>query len=467
MPLALAGVMPWWTTLLLCLLYGLGVRSSGWAEGRLLASLFLAGLSLVPSVLAGLNDHSAQALSLFSGLGLRHIALLLGVLLLHGAALLLEGGSRKGLLVVLFTGLFAPQPGLLLALAGAALARHTRDDQATHLNVRFLRGQQGQRRFWQVTLLVLGLTSLVGLALPRYAPTVTLASLQAPNKVVPPPPSYEPSVTSLQGHSQPQPPIRRSSPATFVPVPPIEWTLIPGLALLLALLVAALRFKTTAPLKGPSSLLWVLLLLAFTVNYGLILLLAPREGSAFLPQLLGGGGPLPQGAGGPGGLAGGGGPLASILSVIYLLIWAAMAFQLLFTVLFIWLLFRRQTDQASVPTAREQDTQDSEAPGPERPLHRVRVAYQQAEEALAAHGWARLSAETPLSYAQRLERLRPAFGPPSLRLAGLYGPVRYGGVVSEQEAAQAEQAARELSDLAAKFPNQPEPDELARNEDTA
>ncbi|WP_415831266.1 DUF4129 domain-containing protein, partial [Deinococcus frigens] len=88
------------------------------------------------------------------------------------------------------------------------------------------------------------------------------------------------------------------------------------------------------------------------------------------------------------------------------------------------------------------------------PLHRVRLAYRQAEEALRQHGRGRMAAETPAGYAARLSSFDAVLAGPLDTLTRAYAPVRYGGRVTDEDAEQAEAAAREL---AAVLPDLPPP----------
>ncbi|RTR30954.1 DUF4129 domain-containing protein [Deinococcus radiophilus] len=74
-------------------------------------------------------------------------------------------------------------------------------------------------------------------------------------------------------------------------------------------------------------------------------------------------------------------------------------------------------------------------------LHRVRAAYARTEAHLSAQGLTRQDAETPTEYLHRAAQQWPNLSAPLATLGAAYGPVRYGGGVSEGQADQAEQSA--------------------------
>ncbi|WP_189012149.1 DUF4129 domain-containing protein [Deinococcus malanensis] len=92
-------------------------------------------------------------------------------------------------------------------------------------------------------------------------------------------------------------------------------------------------------------------------------------------------------------------------------------------------------------------------------LHRVRIAYRQAEEALSFSGRGRGPAETPAGYAARLGARDPVMAGALTTLASAYEPVRYGGRVTEEDADQAEAAVAELTRALSTLP-QLGPDDL-------
>lgn len=78
-------------------------------------------------------------------------------------------------------------------------------------------------------------------------------------------------------------------------------------------------------------------------------------------------------------------------------------------------------------------------------LHRVRVAYRDALAALGGVGLGRGEAETPAEHAARVAAQRSALAAPLRVLVAAYAPVRYGGRVTDEDAAAAETAAGEVA----------------------
>ncbi|WP_261664207.1 DUF4129 domain-containing protein [Deinococcus sp. Marseille-Q6407] len=75
------------------------------------------------------------------------------------------------------------------------------------------------------------------------------------------------------------------------------------------------------------------------------------------------------------------------------------------------------------------------------PLHRVRAAYARTEAHLSAAGLSRREAETPAEYLRRVAAEWPGQAAPLATLGAAYGPVRYGGGVTDAQAEAAEGAA--------------------------
>ncbi|MXV19821.1 hypothetical protein, partial [Deinococcus xianganensis] len=116
LPLGLAGLLPLWGAALLCGLFALGVRFPVWAQARVLGTQLIIGLSVAAQVPAALAQP--RQLLVLAG---TYLLLSLSGFALGAGAHALEDGRRRGLLALL-PGLLAPQPGLILALAGGALA---------------------------------------------------------------------------------------------------------------------------------------------------------------------------------------------------------------------------------------------------------------------------------------------------------------------------------------------------------
>ncbi|PNY80319.1 DUF4129 domain-containing protein [Deinococcus koreensis] len=433
--------MPLWQVGALCALYALGVRAAEWAAGRLLLSLLVVSLGFfvaLPGTLeAGPGPLLRAALALV-------LQMLLAVAM-HLGAQSTENGGRAGLLVPLGLGLLAPQPLLLLALAGGALARPGADDRPVAWRV----APGGAAWRWGLAALALTLSALL---LPRqpslWAGWFGPAAPSAPRPSVPAPPP--PPLPPPAAPTPPDSPLLeavRGSPEIRLPFQlggqvaalPLELFLLVGLALVAAL--GYLQWRLWARTGHRPTLVERLMVL------GLLL-----TGLAWLAASL-----LLSGSG-----AGGGqqvatsappppgnalrellnrvtseriidvGPLFTVLLILSLLLLVGMVILAL------------RLGQALRPAAAP----DAEVPaGPERaaePLHRVRRAWQQAEAALRATGQGRAESETPAGYAARLGRQFPALAGPLQVLSAAYGPVRYGGRITDDEADVAEAALADL-----------------------
>ncbi|MDV6375707.1 DUF4129 domain-containing protein [Deinococcus arenicola] len=455
LPLAAAGWLPGWATALLCVLYGLGVRWPRWEEGRLLLGLLVVGaaaLSLAPAALAA--GRAALV-----GLALHYLALSAVSLALHWTAGRISDGlqrSRTALLLPLLVGVLAPQPGLLLALAGGLLAVPGRDERMGRRPERPVSG------VWWVVGAALGVVVLLALLLPRSP--INWAALGGP---------MPPAVGTLPPVDQPAPP-----PLVQTPLAPT----MPGLRLPFQFTLNNVFLPIDAILLGG-----LLMLLA---GGGLMLRLRRREARNPHPvEVLMVAGLLLTGAlwlvsgvllsGGDGGGAGEtapplaragnalGGLLSNVTSQrqidisapVQLVLWLSLAllFALAAALFYLNLAQPREKEDGSKGPPRLEDSSTAQA---QPALHRVRLAYRQAEALLQQHGRGRLAAETPSGYAARLCGLDPGLTGPLETLTRAYGPVRYGGRVTEDDAAGAEAAAQELSEL---LPGLPPPYDLPEN----
>lgn len=448
LPLALAGRLPGWGTLLLCLLFGLSVRFSGWAEARLLVGLLVAGVTVLPALAGAFSAQGGLAQIVL--LSFHHLLILLLVGVLHLAATDLEGGSRRGLSLTLLAGLAAPQPGLLLALAGAALARQVRDDG--HYPQRPLTGAervQGQR-FWGA--LGAGVLLLVALSatLPRYVLNVPTTPPGASRSTAPTPgqPAEQAALPSRPG-TPPVVTVKRDPLPPTVPAPPLELLFVASAVFMLFLLVRLWSFGTRGS-GVQKSWLDVLMVAGLILNLLLIFVLSQSAGN---------------GSSGGGATASGSGTVQDaeqtvrvvqqpgLLNLLHGVGWAFLILQAVALLVAFWLLARWRlsgapAQEADDPALSSQASRAAHA----APDHRVRLAYQQAGQALLEAGWIRGQAETPSRYAARLAQAQPFLAAPLHTLTRLYVPVRYGGVVSEAEATTAEAAAHELTRLAALYP---------------
>jgi hypothetical protein len=439
LPLSAAGWLPWWCTALLCLLFGLAVRWPRWEEGRLLLSLLTVGGAAVALAPAALVTGRAALV----GLALHYLALFFVALALNWAASRISDGLRRNrtaLLAPLLIGLLAPQPGLLLALVGGLLAVPGRDERLGR------RPEKPASRVWWAVGTVLAALLLFSVLLPRQ--TVNWAALgespppqttlQAPPPANPPPPdlSQTPASPVLPGL---QLPFQLSMNNVYLPIDAI---LLGGLLLLLAGGGLMLKFRRQG---GRKPRLIELLMVA-----GLLLTAALWLAAGVLLSGGDGGGSAAQQPG-----PGGGNALAAILSnitgrrqidisgLVQGLLWLSLVMLFALAAALFWLNWTHPGERDGQEEASpEQETRPLSSA--QAPLHRVRLAYRQAEAALRQHGRGRRAAETPAGYAARLSALDTVLTGPLDTLTRAYGPVRYGGRVTEEDAAQAEAAAHEL-----------------------
>lgn len=441
LPLAAAGWLPGWTAALLCVLFGLAVRWPRWEEGRLLLSLLTVGGAAVALAPAALATGRAALV----GLALHYLALFFVALTLNWTASRIGDGlrrSRTALLAPLLIGLLAPQPGVLLALAGGLLAIPGRDERGPRP------ATPVPRVGWAVGT-ALAAALLLSLLLPRQA--VNWAALGQPE----PPPS----ASTVQGGApeqppppeQLQPPVAAGMPGLELPFQltmnnvsvPLDVVLLGGVLLLLA--GGALMFRLRRE-EGRKPRLIELLMVAGLLLTGVLWLAAG--------VLLSGGDGGGSGAAQPS-VPGGGNALAELLGNItgrrqidisgFVQVVLGLGVLMLFALaaVLVWLnwVSPREKEKQGPPSPALEPTPGT-APAPA--LHRVRLAYRSAEEALQRHGRGRMAAETPAGYAARLAGTEAVLAGPLAALTRAYGPVRYGGRVTDEDAAQAEAAAQEL-----------------------
>ncbi|GGO30832.1 DUF4129 domain-containing protein [Deinococcus humi] len=440
LPLATAGWLPWWGTALLCVLFGLAVRWPRWEEGRLLLSLLIVGgaaVALAPAALA--TGRTALV-----GLALHYLALFFVALALNWTASRISDGlrrSRTALLAPLLIGLLAPQPGLVLALAGGLLAVPGRDER---------RGSGPSKpasRVWWTVGAALAVLLICSVLLPRQtvnwadpgkppSPSTVQASPPA-NQATPPNLTQTPAPPATPGL---QLPFQFSINNVYLPIDAI---LLVGLLLLLAGGGLMMRFRQQQRRK--------LRLIEMLMVAGLLLTGALWLAAGVL---------LSGGDGGGSGAAqqpvpGRDNALAAMLSnitgrrqidisgFVQGLLWLSLVVLFLVAAA----LFRLNWTQNRLKDGEEQDPSGPDTrliSSPHAPLHRVRLAYRQAEEALRQHGRGRMAAETPAGYAARLSALDTVLTGPLDTLTRAYGPVRYGGRVTDEDAAGAEAATHEL-----------------------
>lgn len=449
LPLALLGLLPAWIVALLCGLYALGVRNPTWEQARLLGSLLIAGA--VPLLALRSADFSdAGGIALIVG---RYVLTSLGVIVLHWSAHELGEGKTRGLWPVIGLGLIAPQPGLLLALAGGQLARPGLD------------GRRGENTPWSprvwTGLLAAGAAVLaLILVLPR-APLnpAGLFTQQA--------------ATTTQGGMPAAPAPAQPDPAAGDPEPtdgerPIEFQVngadarlpieLGGSLFMLAFILGmialwrgkTLRRRGQRPgvaelVMAAGLLLTAVLWFAVAVYVGAT---TGRGGTTGHPETLAD--VLGKATGTV--LAARAGRQLDVTATGVTLAWLLVAVTLLVVLgLVAYLLFVRVEREEAARRATE--TAPAPAPdSPPAPRHRVRLAYAQAEGLLADTGRSREPTESPAVFARRLSALDPQLGPALDVLTRAYLPVRYGGHLTEEDADAAEAAVQDLRSLLPTLP---------------
>ncbi|WP_221088458.1 DUF4129 domain-containing protein [Deinococcus aquaedulcis] len=442
LPLCLAGALPWWVVAALVALLALGVRWPVWSQGRVLLTQLVLGVWLLTAVPGAQGQPGAMI-----ALGAQYLLLsLLGFALIWGVNTL-EDGQRRGLLAPLLTGLIFPQPLVLVALAGGALARPGRHTASAPLP---------ERRAWWGLLGggLLGVTLLAAL-LPPTPPLWT--AIRLPTETPGPRAADQVQPTFRE---QAQPPAGAGG-STVTEAPTVMMDLgelgLPGeLTLLggLLCLVAAWRvLQGRAQRRGPPHPAEVAMVLGLVV---LALAWWVAGGLLFLGSGGGGGPPGSQGQEALEGLGRGVSEdaqatmrLVAIPALMKVLVWLTA---LLFLGVGLWLLRLKLRPGPALPADPNEAEVGVAGISPAAPLHRVRRAYREASAALAAAGLGRAPAETPASYAARLGAAHPALAAPLHTLTAAYEPVRYGGHLTDDDASAAEAAARTIQILAPTLP---------------
>ncbi|GGK92137.1 DUF4129 domain-containing protein [Deinococcus radiotolerans] len=434
LPLGLAGLLPLWAAALICGLFALGVRFPVWGQARLLGTQLIIGLGVAAQVPAAVAQP--RQLLVLAG---TYLLLSVSGFALSAGAHALEDGRRRGLLALL-PGLLAPQPGLILALAGGALARPARDTR---------HAAQIAPGWWTWVAGGAVAAALLSTLLPAPRPDIAavltppaMQTAQAPadRTATPRPQPAGPDTPNLLNPPQKAPQVQLD---VGTPLVPPELALGAGLlCLLLAVSVPQLRRRAGRP-PHPSELLMVagLALTGLLWFVSAILLnLGGREAGA------GSGGAPPPDAAIQTGQPVPSSPAAQVVNANWLVPLAqVLALIVLLGVAAVLLASRRR---AAAPGAVTLSTDDLAAAGPPAPLHRVRVAYREALAALTDAGLGRAAHETPAGYAARLGTHHPPLAEALGILTALYEPVRYGGQLTDEQADQAEQAARTIQRVA-------------------
>ncbi len=427
LPFTALGLLPWWVCLSLSAALVLG-RLGEDARSVAVMLVLLGAVAVSLPLLFGTGPerlvHSGTLFAQAAAVGL--LALV--------SARELEGGGHRGFLAPVAAVLLFPSAGGLLALLLAALGTG---------------GADGRTRLWiggtpltrvlapvlAAALLASGLALLFGPVVPTPGATVAAPTATAPSRPLTLAP-LRPSGPAASGRAQTTPP----PAATGLPGDPLLLRpLIPVTALLIVL-CCVLLLQHTRLKQAERRSTWA----DYAALVGLL-------GALFMLGVLGAGarpggllgGPAPAPASLPGGKVA---PVARQAArhlpdwVSPLLNTGMVVATLFFAVAAVYLYRALKAQQKETATAVPAGTLPGTPPLP--PLHRVRLAWRELETVLGAAGLARLGSETPEDYAARLAGLLPAAGPDLRTLARLYLPVRYGGVVGEQDADQAEAAAR-------------------------
>ncbi|WP_418514419.1 DUF4129 domain-containing protein [Deinococcus sp. RM] len=445
LPLGLAGLLPLWGAALLCGVFALGVRFPVWAQARVLGTQLIVGLSVAAQVPAALAQP--RQLLVLAG---TYLLLSLSGFALGAGAHALEDGRRRGLLALL-PGLLAPQPGLILALAGGALARPARD--ARH-------AAQTAPGWWTWVAGAAVVAALLGTLLPMPRPDIAGAFTPPPTSAVRPDTAQQTPAPAV-----PTAPLRPGTGTSWlgvqldvgVPLLPPELALGAGLLGLLAAAGVPQLRRRAGRRPHPSEVLMV----AGLVLTGLLWVV-----SAILLNL--GGrppGPADSAAAPPPDEAArmaeaANGPAAQIIGVTWLAPLAQLLALAALLIVAAVLLVNRRRAAATVTATPEHDDLPTTSAVP-APLHRVRAAYREALAALSDAGLGRAAHETPSGYAARLGARHPALADPLGTLTALYEPVRYGGQLTDEQAGQAEQAARAVLQIIPTLP----PEDSADHED--
>jgi Domain of unknown function (DUF4129) len=430
LPFAALGLLPWWVCLALCAALALSRLGDDSRSISALLVLLAAAAVSGPLLLGTAPDrllHSGNLFAQAAAVGLLSLASLRA----------LEGGQRRGLLPAAAALLLFPNAFGLATLIVVALGLNGADSRPR------LRFSQGGGRSLAALLgaaLLVGVLALLLGLLPYFAPSAPLqaAAPRATTAQAPPPPVPDRTNVAPAWFKQltsPANAVRVQDPLLLRPLVPIT-----GLLVVICMLML---FRQTKIRRGEQPSRWtdvvaVTALLATLVMVGVIGAGARGGG------LLGGAGrsPPPPGAGGrtaaqeaarhsPNWLP----TLLNIGLIFATLFFAAAA---------VYLYFTTRAAGAANKTLETLPETGAVAGEPLPPLHRVRLAWRGIEAALAAAGLARVPSETPESYAARLSSLVPAAAGDLHTLTRLYLPVRYGGVLSEADAAQAEASAESI-----------------------
>lgn len=458
-PLVAASWLPWWGLVAFVLVLGLMQLDRAAEVVRVPLLLLAAGVTVLP-LLGGVPTGGLEALLGYAALFLPVVGL---AVLLHVALGLLEIGRSGGaawLSLALLPGVLglAPSPvfGLAAGLGVGLLALALTALGSTGPEERPARRLTGSgRAVWNAALIggvLAGALALATLALPSGAPGVTGAEpdrtpvtrVQERGPANPPPGAAAEAPRGAGSRTV------RGSPAGQGQLPGADLVLLGSLLLLMSIIFVL--WKVGAPRFQARRFRFEWWEVAALVGMGLLgaMLLAYGLSAGDAGGLPGTQAPEQNG---PAGL----GQSTTVeedsglgLRLIGWFNAAAFASALLLAAAFFWLglRLRRRTDGAASETESKADA----TPGaPPEALHRVRLAYRAAQASLAAAGLGRAAAETPAEHAARAALTLPGLSAPLGSLVAAYAPVRYGGRVTDEDAEQAEAAAREIGTLSAGY----------------
>lgn len=446
LPLAYAGVMPLWACVLLGGATLLTLRSDRWAAIRVPLYLLIVGLAALPELLGMMAGSAGAAYAL----ALRYLLWLGLIVVLHVGTAAVQEGHRWGAVLVALGGLIAPQPGVLLALLGGLAGRPGPDDRSA------LRPTRPASRVWLPVAGGALLALALSFALPAPRPPFALPPTNTAPRVAPDAPVRPPAVRS------PAPLPTSQAPGGGGPVGLPRFTfdaqrsafalnLLAVSWLGMVVLTAALLLRSRQrggrlrDIPQGAALLAALLLTTALTLLAALAIRTPLETGASESLPLGSLGETAQRM--LKDLMSGNRRTQDVTALVDVVAWTAFVLNVL-AALAVWqLLGRRRAAQA----AREQSRhgpQAAPAAVPAPALHRIRLAYRQAEDALHAAGQPRTPAETPAGYAARLGTDFPDLQAPLQTLTRAYEPVRYGGHVSDEDADSAEAAAARITELA-------------------
>lgn len=462
-PFVAASWLPWWGVLAFFAVLLL-IRFDQAAEVVRVPLLLSAACLTVIPLLAGVGDGGGNAIRAILAYAALFLPVVLTAAVLHVGLNLLEVGRPAGvawLALLLLPGVLglAPSPvfglaaglGLgMLALLLCALGSTGREERPA----RRLTGSG--RAVWNAALVggvLAGALALGTLALgPQNAAPVSVERGTAAEKTDKDqewrgefPPAGQALPQGASGRSLPAEAVQRG-----VQLPGADLVLLGGMLVLMSVIFLLWRLPKRL-VDGPRRFHWwevaavagMLLLGALLLFYGMTAGGSGVPGAAPGPAGTGelGNGEATTGEAVPGwGLA-----FAHWFNRI-----AFLAALILAVAIFILALKLRRSNDEDGEDGDGSDDGSDPTSHPEA-LHRVRLAYRSAQAALGGAGLGRGPSETPAEHAARASLNLPDLAAPLGTLVTAYAPVRYGGRVTDEDAAAAEAAARDIAVLSAEY----------------